>query len=1006
MRLRTGAGTESVVNLRLFVILVAAATLVLLTGGRAHAWTPYAHVFASDNAYADAVDNGRVTIGDDEYPLNPRLVLALQQKPATYNAGVVGPDGFPDSVFGQAVLHPKDSGAWLQHTLNSAWAAQTDPGYTEDQKLEILAFSYGFLTHAAGDMWAHTLVNDFTGGLADIFGGPAAAGFTVKHLILEGYIGDATPGFDGNPNRNLAPGVNEDGDPDVSDDSTDGIAFAPPPDRFLYEVYIARGADADGHLVNALPGQPTADRGAIVDFFYTLRNKLYDEAGTNSNVQDAIDAYNALEAGVEDAISDCTALLPPRPIACAEALVALGGISLEVLLTGAESLLAAAAEDIVDAYFAAWVEDIDYGLQHYSGVGMAFTTGLFDPQTRRNAQNLDCDEEGSEADLVRADCEDSFGRIDSLFAALDPTLTTTPPHLLSMVGFPDFTLTLMAALEEISAFIDGLVDFPNYIDEGLEELRTFVKNKINEALKEELEFDPLVFAELLKNPSSYLDPVHPPLSLPPPLDALDDAGGLFAAGEHERLDRIMGMDGAGLVDEHHDLTTRRLDDDAEFVTSEFAPMANTITTAKLLLLDGTGLNQVLSDQLGRTIWTYPADGNVLVTALASSDPWLQSIDSDHAWRRDGLPGFCNPGGPCVAASIDRRASIVRAAEFNGGNGTMPIWESCVLRPAFRTLYRDWENGAEQFPELSDVVSADPANDPAAPESRLTPSGAIYDNGVRKFIGGNNAFTLTAHDEPPTLAFADNQLQLQYRVYTNPLNRGAWLNIAQGGTFSISGPDGQYFVDVRSGDPCHTIDDTDALPAEAPQTFVYFLDTTPPRVTCDTPPFGLSFDTDDFSNVDYEVDDGADGSGVASFSSTIDGFLVLPGVVSIADGAAIDMYQYYPSTRTVAVTAADNIGNSGTSPCTFEIHATTESLLSNLARARADGKIMGPSGTYNSLRAKLQNADKKHEKGAHATEHNMLGAFIHELSAQRGKHVDATTADRFIAFARDLIATGG
>jgi hypothetical protein len=344
--------------------------------------------------------------------------------------------------------------------------------------------------------------------------------------------------------------------------------------------------------------------------------------------------------------------------------------------------------------------------------------------------------------------------------------------------------------------------------------------------------------------------------------------------------------------------------------------------------------------------------------------------------------------------------------LNGGNGTMPIWESCVLRPAFRALYRDWENGTEQFPELFDVVSADPANDPAAPTSFLARSGGFFDNGVRKFIGGDNSFTLTAHDGPPTLGFADNELQLQYRLYTDPLNRGAWSDVAQGGTFSISGPDGQYFVDVRSGDPCHTVDDTDALPAEAPQTFVYFLDTTPPVVTCDAPPFGMSFDTDDFSNVDYEVDDGVNGSGVASFSSTINGFRVLPGIVPIADGALLDMYLYYPSTRTVLVTAADNIGNTGTSPCTFEIHATTDSLLSNLTRARAEGKITGPAGTYNSLRAKLLNADKHHDKNAHATEHNILNAFVHELLAQRGRHVDAASANRFIAFAQDLIATGG
>ena len=46
-----------------------------------------------------------------------------------------------------------------------AWAAQ-DPSSPFDavERLQILAFSYGYATHAAGDFWAHTLVNEFTEG--------------------------------------------------------------------------------------------------------------------------------------------------------------------------------------------------------------------------------------------------------------------------------------------------------------------------------------------------------------------------------------------------------------------------------------------------------------------------------------------------------------------------------------------------------------------------------------------------------------------------------------------------------------------------------------------------------------------------------------------------------------------------------------------------------------------------------------------------------------------------
>ena len=62
---------------------------------------------------------------------------------------------------GQSVIHPVHTGQVADATSsNKAWAAQDDPSYSAQEKSQILAFAYGFLTHAAGDMWAHTLVNE------------------------------------------------------------------------------------------------------------------------------------------------------------------------------------------------------------------------------------------------------------------------------------------------------------------------------------------------------------------------------------------------------------------------------------------------------------------------------------------------------------------------------------------------------------------------------------------------------------------------------------------------------------------------------------------------------------------------------------------------------------------------------------------------------------------------------------------------------------------------------
>src|SRR6185503_9447126 len=82
----------------------------------------------------------------NSYDVHPRIVEALKQYPAFYYAGAVGPDGFPDITYGQRSIHPADTGTWLARMFDMAWAAQTAPEFSEAERLQILAFSYGFAT--------------------------------------------------------------------------------------------------------------------------------------------------------------------------------------------------------------------------------------------------------------------------------------------------------------------------------------------------------------------------------------------------------------------------------------------------------------------------------------------------------------------------------------------------------------------------------------------------------------------------------------------------------------------------------------------------------------------------------------------------------------------------------------------------------------------------------------------------------------------------------------------
>ena len=141
--------------------------------------------------------------------------------------------------------------------------------------------------------------------------------------------------------------------------------------------------------------------------------------------------------------------------------------------------------------------------------------------------------------------------------------------------------------------------------------------------------------------------------------------------------------------------------------------------------------------------------------------------------------------------------------------------------------------------------------------------------------------------------------------------------------------------------------------------------------------------------------------MATSSATVDGYLSLPGVVTIAAGAEIDTYYFYPGTRTLRVSSADNLGNAMEGQCTFEIHATLESLLNNVRRAASEGLIRDP-GIATALSTMIRVTMAAQRRGA-SSYIDGLRPFVLLLEAQRGIGVETGTANRFIAYARDLMA---
>jgi len=178
-----------------FRILVSVVLFVLVcNSGVALAWKPTTHVYLGERALEDAVDDGMVTIERldpatgkivgvvGEYAVDAAVLEAIRKFPDQYRAGILGPDAFPDILTGQQVIHPPTNPDGSNKWLEYLWA-------NSDGSPAIKAFVTGYLTHAAGDMYGHTFINNFTGGAFTF----KPVDNAKKHILVESYVGKRVP---------------------------------------------------------------------------------------------------------------------------------------------------------------------------------------------------------------------------------------------------------------------------------------------------------------------------------------------------------------------------------------------------------------------------------------------------------------------------------------------------------------------------------------------------------------------------------------------------------------------------------------------------------------------------------------------------------------------------------------------------------------------------------------------------------------------------------------------
>ena len=325
-------------NYKLSLFFICLSLLLFPT--EASAWKPTTHVYFGKQALDDALDDGRVTISRVDYEsgqiieeigtyaVDSDTLSALRTAAPQYRAGILGPDAYPDMLTGQQVIHPSSaetgiaggSDAWLSYLWDRASTTNTP---------EVRAFTVGYLTHAAGDVYGHTFVNNFSGGSFAIAPphGPANA---VKHIVVEGYV-------DKRVDKRAM-------DADFFNVSIGGV------EDFIYKNMIdaSPGTVLDQELLRA--GGSGTDF-SVPRIFSSLRASL----------QQDIDDYYATKADYDRRADDCA----PLDFSCSKTFIL------------AEKAAYVAANGIQTTYKEAWRGDIESGLQAWPAVSHEVAKALF-----------------------------------------------------------------------------------------------------------------------------------------------------------------------------------------------------------------------------------------------------------------------------------------------------------------------------------------------------------------------------------------------------------------------------------------------------------------------------------------------------------------------------------------------------------------------------------------------------------------------------------------------------
>lgn len=151
------------------------------------------HIYLANLIMEDLERGGLELEGFGKYQIPEEIRKAILGNADYFRAGAIGPDFYPDMIVGQTIIHPENSGEWLEYMFRQV----TEISTADERRPGIVAFFAGVMTHYAADLYGHDYVNGWAKGwfpsVDEILSSAEKAKIIIRHILVETYMDQKVP---------------------------------------------------------------------------------------------------------------------------------------------------------------------------------------------------------------------------------------------------------------------------------------------------------------------------------------------------------------------------------------------------------------------------------------------------------------------------------------------------------------------------------------------------------------------------------------------------------------------------------------------------------------------------------------------------------------------------------------------------------------------------------------------------------------------------------------------